>query len=120
MEASFKNARALRLRFSQFLGETATTIKPSDGSFDDPTLGQFHEPFGLIGSLDDFGFEPRQDFSDPVSANRFLIGAVGIVDGRSRMNGIHRGVLLARPRRRCFGRFSRTRSGAHLTLFSHP
>jgi hypothetical protein len=36
-----------------------------------------HEPFGVSGSFDDFGFETRQDFGEPVGKNRPLIGAVG-------------------------------------------
>jgi hypothetical protein len=59
MDASFKNARALRLRFFPILGEAATTVEPCDGAFDDPTLGQPHESFGVVRSFDNFSFETR-------------------------------------------------------------
>ena len=39
------------------LGETATTVEPCDGAFDDPTLGQPHESFGVVRSSDNFSFE---------------------------------------------------------------
>ena len=67
MDASFKNARALRLRFFS-LGEAAAAVEPGDRAFDDPTLGQLHEAFCLIGSFDDFGFEAWQDFGERVAA----------------------------------------------------
>src|SRR5260370_32904068 len=60
-----------------FLGDAATVIEACDGSFDDPTLGLLHEPFGVSGSFDDFGFETRQDSGEPVRKNRPLIGAIG-------------------------------------------
>ena len=59
------------------LGETAATVEPRDRAFDDPTLGQSHEAFGVIGSSDDYGFETRQSFGEGVGKNRALIGAVG-------------------------------------------
>ena len=75
MEASFKNARAVEV--FPILGETAATVEPGDRAFDDPTLGQSHEPFGVIGSSDDFSFEMRQGFGERARKNRALIGAVG-------------------------------------------
>ena len=65
--ASFKNARALRLEIFPVLGEAAATVEPGDRAFDDPTLGQLHEAFCLIGSFDDFGFEAGQDFGERVA-----------------------------------------------------
>ena len=59
------------------LGEAAASVEPRNCAFDDPTLGQLHEPFRLIGSFDDFGFETGQNLGECVAKNRPLIGAVG-------------------------------------------
>ena len=77
MEASLRKARALRLRFSQSLGQSAATVQPSDRTFDDPTLGQRNEPFCLIGTFDDFGFEVWQNIDERRMEDRPRIGAIG-------------------------------------------
>ena len=61
----FQEREGVAVEIFPILGETATTIEPCDGSFNNPTLGQLHEPFGLIGSFDDLGFEARQDLGKP-------------------------------------------------------
>jgi hypothetical protein len=60
----FKNARALRLRFSQSLARRRHRLS-------------LHEPFRLIGSSDDFDFETGEEFGERAAKNRPLIGTVG-------------------------------------------
>ena len=67
-------------------GESAAAVQPRDGPFDDPTLGQFHEPFRRIGSFDDLGFDTRQDCSERIGENRPLISAVGEQFSRDKGN----------------------------------
>ena len=44
-------------------GEPSATVEPRDCAFNDPTTWEHHKLVsGLIGSLDDFGFDMRQDF----------------------------------------------------------
>jgi len=41
-------------------GEPAAAVEPQDGAFNDPTTWEHHKLVsGLIGSLDDFGFDLR-------------------------------------------------------------
>ena len=53
-----------RQRFSAevlpIFGEPPTTVEPRDCAFNDPTTREHHKRVsGLIGSLDDFGFDMR-------------------------------------------------------------
>jgi hypothetical protein len=73
----FQKREGVAVEIFPILGETTAPVEPSDRAFDDPTLGQSHESFGVIGSSDDFGFEVRQGFGERVRKNRALIGAVG-------------------------------------------
>ena len=57
--------------------QSAATVEPSDGSFDDPTLGQHDEALNLIRSLDDLGFEMGKDAGQGAAKDRPCIGAVG-------------------------------------------
>src|SRR6266852_9658064 len=75
MEASFKNARALRLRFSQSLASRRQRLSHAMVRSTIQRLGNCTNPLAS-GSFDDFGFETRQDFGEPVGKNRPLIGAV--------------------------------------------
>ena len=59
------------------LCEPATTTKPTDGSFDNPSFGQNDEALGSIGTADDFGDEARHDACQTVMEHRSSIGAVG-------------------------------------------
>jgi len=59
------------------LGKSAAAVEPSDGALDNPTLGQHDEALGLIGSLDDLGFDPGEDVGQGIVKDRPLIGAVG-------------------------------------------
>src|SRR5665811_495898 len=43
------------------LGKPAATIAPRNGALDEPSARQNDEAFGLIGTLDDFGFESSSD-----------------------------------------------------------
>ena len=45
MDASLMKASALRLRFSQSLGQSAAAVEPGDGAFDHPTPGWTTKPF---------------------------------------------------------------------------
>ena len=73
IDARRKNASALRLRFSQSL---ASLRQRFDGTLDNPTAGK-HESFGVIGALDDFSFELRQEFRERPLEFGSLIAAVG-------------------------------------------
>lgn len=59
------------------LGQSAAAVEPSDGTLDNPTLGQHDEALGLIGSLDDLGFDPGEDAGQGAVKDRPLIGVVG-------------------------------------------
>jgi hypothetical protein len=76
MEASFKNARALRLRFSQSLARRRQRLSHAMVRSTIQRLGN-HEPPGMIGTFNDFGFEARQDFGERLGKKRPLIGAIG-------------------------------------------
>src|SRR5436309_11529241 len=69
IEASRRNASALRLRFSQSLA--------SKGAFDDPTAWKHHESFRPNGALDDFSFELRQDLRQSLLKVRPLVATIG-------------------------------------------
>jgi hypothetical protein len=73
----FQEREGVAVEIFPISGETTATVEPGDRAFDDPTLGQLDESFGVIGSSDDFGFEMRQGFGERVRKNRALIGAVG-------------------------------------------
>src|SRR5262245_21549340 len=73
IEASRRNASALRLRFSQSLA----SLRPSKGAFDDPTAWKHHESSRPIGALDDFSFELRQDLCQGFLKVRPLIATIG-------------------------------------------
>jgi len=60
IEARRRNARPLRLRFSQSLASLGT-IEPRNCALDDPAFGEDLESFCMIGALDDFSFEVWQD-----------------------------------------------------------
>ena len=64
-------------RFSQSLAEPSAAVEPGDGALDNPTAGKHHKSFGLIGALDDFSFELRQEFRERLMEFRSLIAAVG-------------------------------------------
>src|SRR3981189_3459053 len=68
IDARRKNASALRLRFSQSLATAA--VEPGDGALDNPTAGKHHKSFGLIGALDDFSFELRQEVREVPDSRR--------------------------------------------------
>src|ERR1700739_1095486 len=53
----FQKREGVAVEIFPILGETTAPVEPSDRAFDDPTLGQSHESFGVIGSSDDFGLE---------------------------------------------------------------
>ena len=73
----FQEGESVAVAVFPVLGEAAAAVEPGNGAFDDPALGQLHEPLGLIGSLDDFGFKTGTDLGERVAENRPLIGAVG-------------------------------------------
>ena len=77
IDARRKNASALRFRFSRILGKPSAAVEPGDGTLDNPTAGKHHESFGVIGALDDFSFELRQEFRERPLEFGSLIAAVG-------------------------------------------
>jgi hypothetical protein len=46
------------------LAKPSAAIEPGDGALDNPTAGKHHKSFGVIGALDDFSFELRQEFRE--------------------------------------------------------
>ncbi len=58
------------------LGEAAASTEPADGPFHDPSLWQDDEPFGTIGSFDDFDLRAGQNLSQAVTKDRSRITAV--------------------------------------------
>lgn len=73
----FQECERVAVEIFPVLGEAAATVEPRNRAFDNPTPGQPYEPFRLIGSFDDFGFETGEDFGERIAENRPLIGAVG-------------------------------------------
>src|SRR5215472_14905643 len=59
------------------LGQASAAIEPGDGALDDPALGERDETGATIRSLDDFGFEMRQDGGQSGMKDWSLVGAVG-------------------------------------------
>ncbi len=59
------------------LGKPSAAIEPGDGALDNPTAGKHHKSFGVIGALDDFSFELRQEFRERRVEFGSLIAAVG-------------------------------------------
>jgi hypothetical protein len=51
--------------------------EPRNRPFDDPTAWKHYKSFGVIGALDDFGFEIGEDFRQGLLEFRSLIAAVG-------------------------------------------
>jgi len=58
-------------------GESSAAIEPSDGTLDDPALGQNHKSLDLIGTFYDFNIEMRESFRNRLRKLRSLIPAVG-------------------------------------------
>ena len=77
IDARRKNASALRLRFSQSLGEPSAAIEPCDGALDNPALGDHDKSCNPIGAFDDCNIEMRENLRKPVCKLRSLITAVG-------------------------------------------
>jgi hypothetical protein len=73
----FQEREGVAVEIFPVLGEAAATVEPGNRAFDDPALGQLHEPFDLIGSFDDLGFETGQNPGQRGAKDRPLIGAVG-------------------------------------------
>ena len=62
-----QEGQRLAIEVHPILSEPAAAVEPSNGALDDPTFGQHHKSFGLIGALDDFGFKVGQDFHQGVA-----------------------------------------------------
>ena len=72
-----QESQRLAIEIFPIFGQPAATIQPGNGALDDPTFGQHHKSFGLIGALDDFSFEMGQDFRQGGAEFRPLIATVG-------------------------------------------
>src|SRR6266567_561520 len=59
------------------LGKPSAAVEPSKGAFDDPTAWKHHESFRVIGALDDFSFELRQDLRQGLLKVRPLVATIG-------------------------------------------
>ena len=57
-------------------GEAPTAAQPTEGAFDDPALGQHHEPLGGIGALDDFQV-PGPELANRRCGGGPLVAAIG-------------------------------------------
>ena len=60
------------------LGQSSAAAEPSEGAFDDPSLGQRDEAYGLTRPLDDLDVDPRQNPFHRALELRPLVAAVGI------------------------------------------
>ena len=60
IEARRKNAKALRVKVFEVLGQSPAPVEPGEGAFDNPTLWENLEAFGVIRPFDDFDFEGRK------------------------------------------------------------
>ena len=63
IEASRRNASALRLEFLPILGKPRATVRPAKVRSTSQRRGSTSKSFHPIGALDDFSFELRQDLS---------------------------------------------------------
>ena len=77
IDARRKNASALRLRFSQSLASLRQRLSQAMVRSTTQRHGKHHESFGVIGALDDFSFEMRQEFREGRVEFGSLIAAVG-------------------------------------------
>src|SRR5665811_1650970 len=69
--------QAAEVEILPVLGKPSATIEPRNGALDDPAFWQDHKSADLIGTLDDFNVEMRQNFCKPFRKFRSLISAVG-------------------------------------------
>ena len=72
-----QESERLAIEVLPILGEPAAAIEPSDGAFDDPSLGHDLESDCGVGSLDDFNIEMRKNLCQPGGKFRTLISAIG-------------------------------------------
>ena len=77
IDARRKNASALRLRFSQSLASLRQRLSQAMVRSTTQRRGSTTNPFGVIGALDDFSFELRQEFRERPLEFGSLIAAVG-------------------------------------------
>ena len=77
IEASRRNASALRLRFSQSLASLRQRLSQAMVRSTTQRRGSTTNTFGVIGALDDFSFELRQEFRERRVESGSLIAAVG-------------------------------------------
>ena len=59
-------------------GQPAASVEPADGAFDDPTLREYHEALGCVGSLDDLHIDLPQDTQQSTLELWPLVASVGI------------------------------------------
>jgi hypothetical protein len=72
-----KESEGFSVEAFPILGEPAAAIEPRDGAFDNPPFGQHDKAFGVVGSLDDFGFELRKNSRQRLLKFRTLIACIG-------------------------------------------
>jgi hypothetical protein len=73
------------------LGKPSAAIELRNGALDDPAFGQDHKSADLIGALDDFNVEMRQNLCKRFRKFRSLISAVGeqrLQKGRNMPNSV--------------------------------
>ena len=61
----------------EVLGQSPASVEPGEGAFDNPTLWENLEAFGVIRPFDDFDFEVRKRFGQSLLKDRPLISAIG-------------------------------------------
>jgi hypothetical protein len=59
------------------LGQSPASVEPGEGAFDNPTLWENLEAFGVIRPFGDFDFEVRKRFGQSLLKDRPLISAIG-------------------------------------------
>ena len=77
IDARRRKASALRFRFSQSFASRRQRLSQAIVRSTIQRRGKHHKSFGVIGALDDFGFEIGEDFRQGLLEFRSLIAAVG-------------------------------------------
>ena len=77
IEARRKNAKGIAGEVFEVLGQSPASVEPGEGAFDNPTLWENLEAFGVIRPFDDFDFEVRKRFGQSLLKDRPLISAIG-------------------------------------------
>jgi hypothetical protein len=87
-----QEGQRLAIEVLPILGKPTTAVEPGNGALDDPAFGQDCKSDDLIGSLDDFNVEMRENFCQRCRKLRSLISAIGeerLQKGKHPKQGCH-------------------------------